>query len=197
MEHGPRRATLAEVARQAGVSRMTVYRRFESLDRLVSALLTVELGEVFASMPLNKPEQTATRQYAVDLVAGMTRAIADHPLIDRVLTVDPESMVPLMVQRFGQTQRASVDLLAPVLAEGMRSEGGDGSVRDDDPKVLAQTIITAAQAFIFGAQALRNHPLGEQVWNQWPAMVAGFLVPPGHAIPATADVPTANAPEGS
>jgi AcrR family transcriptional regulator len=189
MEHGPRRATLAEVARQAGVSRMTVYRRFDSLDRLVSALLTVELSQLMAELPLRRTPGTTTRQYAVDLVAAMTRAIAEHPLVERVLTVDPESMVPLMVQRFGQTQRSAAEHLAPVLAGGMASRGGDGSVREGNPEVLAQTCVTAAQAFVFGAQALDSHPRGDQVWQQWPAMVDGFLRPEPGADSAAPSAP--------
>lgn len=175
MEHGPRRATLAEVARQAGVSRMTVYRRFESFDRLVSALLTRELAVVMAGLPHVDPKQTTVRTAVAANVAVLTRAIAEHELIVRVLAVDPESMVPLMTQRFGQTQRTAAAHLAPELRAGMSIAGGDGSIRDADPDVLAQTIVTATQSFVFGAQALANHPLGEQVWLSLPDLIDGFL----------------------
>ncbi len=175
MTHGPRRATLTEVARQAGVSRMTVYRRFESFDRLVSDLLTAELADLIDTADTR--QQGSARDRAVRVVAHMTRGIACHPLVERVLTVDPESMTPLMVNRFGQTQRASMELLGPLLAEGMAGSGGDGSIRDGDPDVLAQTIVTAAQSFVFGASAVAGLPDGGAVLQQWPLMVDGFLRP--------------------
>lgn len=177
MTHGPRRATLAEVARQAGVSRMTVYRRFDSFDRLVSELLTAELSAVLGQLRTIAPTGVSTREQVVFIVGELTQAIAEHPLVRRVLAVDPEAMVPLMTQRFGQTQRSAVTLLAPLLAAGMAGRGGDGSIHDGDPEVMAQACVTAAQAYVFAAQALDAHPRGTEVRAQWPAMVAGYLAP--------------------
>lgn len=177
MEHGPRRATLAEVARQAGVSRMTVYRRFESFDRLVSELLTSELAGLINSTDAAPELDGIARDRAVAVVAHMTRGIAQHPLVVRVLQVDPESMVPLMVGRFGQTQRSSVQILAPLLSAGMTSRGGDGSIRDADPAVLAQGIVIAAQAYVFAAPAIADLPDAAAVWDEWEHMVTGMLLP--------------------
>ena len=43
---GVRRTTFSDVARRAGVSRMTLYRRFPDLETLLSALMTHEFGRV-------------------------------------------------------------------------------------------------------------------------------------------------------
>jgi AcrR family transcriptional regulator len=177
MTHGPRRATLTEVARQAGVSRMTVYRRFESFDRLISALLTAELRDVLAGIPLPGSGAGSARDQAVGLVVATTDAIADHPLVRRVLAVDPEYLTPLMVQRFGQTQRSAIDLLAPLLAAGMASQGGDGSIRDTDPAALSLACVTAVQSFIFAAPALADRAEGPGARAELPFLVAGLLRP--------------------
>lgn len=178
MTHGPRRTTLAEVARQAGVSRMTVYRRFESLDRLMSELLTAELAQLVKERLQPVPTGTAGEQAAA-LISGLTLGIAEHPLVVRVLQVDPESLTPLMVSRFGQTQRSAVEILVPLLSAGMAERGGDGSIRSTDPQALAQAIVVAAQGFIFGAQAIAGLPNSDDVWREWPRMVAGMLQPQG------------------
>jgi AcrR family transcriptional regulator len=177
MTHGPRRATLTEVARQAGVSRMTVYRRFESFDRLMSALLTQELAGILTQIPIPRPGEGTAHQQAVDLIVAATNAIADHPLVQRVLAVDPEYLTPLMVQRFGQTQRSSVDLLQPLLIAGMAHTGGDGSIRDSDPAALALACVTAVQSFIFAAPALAARPEGARARAELHPLVAGFLRP--------------------
>lgn len=176
MTHGPRRATLTEVARQAGVSRMTVYRRFESFDRLVSALLTQELRGILATIPPARATGTARTQ-AVDLIVAGTEAIADHALVRRVLAVDPEYLTPLMVSRFGQTQRSAAELLTPLLAAGMVSHGGDGSIRDTDPAGLALACVTATQSFIFAAPALDSRPDGASARAQLRPLIAGLLRP--------------------
>ena len=51
---GVRRTTFSDVARRAGVSRMTLYRRFGDLEALLSALMTREFGRlVAAAQPQN------------------------------------------------------------------------------------------------------------------------------------------------
>ena len=177
MTHGPRRATLTEVARQAGVSRMTVYRRFESFDRLMSALLTQELAVILTGMPHPGEGEGTARSRAVDIIVAGTGAIADHPLVRRVLAVDPEYLTPLMVGRFGQTQRSAAELLTPLLAAGMQECGGDGSVRDADPAVLALACVTAVQSFVFAGPALSALPEGPAVHAQIRPMIDGMLRP--------------------
>jgi hypothetical protein len=46
MAVGVRRTTFSDVARRAGVSRMTLYRRFPDLETLLSALMTREFGRL-------------------------------------------------------------------------------------------------------------------------------------------------------
>src|SRR5919109_3205356 len=45
---GVRRTTLTDVARRAGVSRMTLYRRFPDLEGVLSAMMTREFGRLVA-----------------------------------------------------------------------------------------------------------------------------------------------------
>src|ERR671938_53426 len=46
---GVRRTTFSDVARRAGVSRMTLYRRYPDLEALLSALMTYEFGALVAA----------------------------------------------------------------------------------------------------------------------------------------------------
>lgn len=183
MARGPRRVTLAEVARVAQVSRMTVYRRFDSLDRLLAEVLTAELAQVLAQGATDDSIGTA-RQRCADTIAATTHTAATNPVLQRILTVDPESLTPLMVERFGRTQRAAAQLLEPMLIAGMASRGGDGSIRDTDPTALAHGVVLSAQGWVFAAAAISQHPSDELIWQQWRAMANGILRPaegPDHA----------------
>ncbi|MBV8966290.1 MAG: helix-turn-helix transcriptional regulator, partial [Mycobacteriaceae bacterium] len=48
--HGFRRVALDDVARRAGVSRMTIYRRFAGRDELVTAVIDRENAMLFADI---------------------------------------------------------------------------------------------------------------------------------------------------
>ena len=49
-QHGIRRVALDDVARRAGVSRTTIYRRFANKDELVSAVMDGENTRLFAGI---------------------------------------------------------------------------------------------------------------------------------------------------
>src|SRR3954447_12870484 len=65
---GVRRTTFSDVARRAGVSRMTLYRRFGDLEALLSALMTREFGRLVAAA---QPENGASARHpAVQMALG-------------------------------------------------------------------------------------------------------------------------------
>ena len=154
MDLGPSRTTMAEVARRAGVSRMTLYRRYDDLDRLLAALLRAELGAVVDAVSEAVAPLPTARARLVAAVAATTRAVAAHPLMRRVPELDPGALLPLVVDRLGSTQRHVRELLLALITAGQRSHGGDGSVRDADPGLLALTVLMAAQSFVFSARVV-------------------------------------------
>lgn len=148
---GLRRTTLAEVARRAGVSRMTVYRQYGDLGTLVSALLTTELLGLIGSAREQVSASPTARERLVEAAVLVVAQLAEHPLWCRVLDLDPELLLPLVVDRFGSTQRVAVDLVAEQVVEGQ----SDGSVRADvDPSLAATCLLLTAQSFVFSARIL-------------------------------------------
>lgn len=148
MDVGLRRTTLAEVARRAGVSRMTVYRQWQDLDTLVAALLTRELTAVIADVEAQVRVLPTARERLVEAAAQVVEQTAEHPLYRRILDLDPELLLPLIVDRFGSTQTAARSLIAGQVGEGHR----DGSIRDLDPDTAATVVLLTAQSFVFSAR---------------------------------------------
>lgn len=174
---GPTRMTMAEVARRAGVSRMTVYRRYHSLGDLVSAVLTAEMADVVAEVAAKTPRTGSVREQIVAESVAVVSALIDHTLLQRVLEVDAESLLPLMVERIGSGQRLLREHVAGRLAAGMTSRGGDGSVRDGDPRLFALTLVIIAQPFVVSMRPLHEEYPAEVLLAELTAAIDRYLRP--------------------
>lgn len=145
---GVRRTTLTEVARRAGVSRMTVYRHYPDTRALVAALMTRELGAQLADAMEGAGGQADARARLVEATAAGVRALAGHALFRRVLDVDPELLLPYLVARLGRTQRTVLALFGEVIEDGQ----ADRSIRRGAPRVLALSLLLAVQSFLVSAR---------------------------------------------
>src|SRR3954452_5205447 len=84
---GVRRTTLTDVARRAGVSRMTLYRRWPDVRSLVGDLMTREWIDVATAAMPEPRSDGQTRTLIVDgLVAGI-EAFRAHPLFRKIIDV--------------------------------------------------------------------------------------------------------------
>ena len=162
---GVRRTTVTDVARRAGVSRMTLYRRFPDLETVLSALMTREFGRVVEEARATGAAAATCRERAVAMVAGAAERLHADPLFARLLDVDPELLLPYVTLRLGGMQRMAVAGLAAEL------RGNDGSVRDGDPDVLARGVELMARGFV-----LARDPKID-AWAELARAVDGYLRP--------------------
>lgn len=112
LAYGVRRTTLTDVARRAGVSRMTLYRRWPDVRSLVGDLMTREWVRVAESVDLADP---------VRAVVDGVRALRAHPLWRKIVEADPELLLPYLIDRRGATQEAILDLLEPAVGDRARA----------------------------------------------------------------------------
>ncbi|MFD5424354.1 TetR/AcrR family transcriptional regulator [Streptomyces sp. NPDC127084] len=149
---GVRRTTLTDVARRAGVSRMTLYRRWPDVRSLVGDLMTREwISVAVAAMPAAE-EGTPTRTRLVDgLVAGVG-AFRAHPLFHKIIDVDPELLLPYVLDRRGASQEALLGLITAALAEGH----ADGSVRTEHIDLQARALLLVVQSFTLSLRTMTD-----------------------------------------
>lgn len=175
MDLGVRRATISEIARRAGVSRMTVYRRYDDFSRLLAALLTVELTKIVEAVEVGSADLTNARSRLVATSTLVTRAVAAHPLMTRVLSLDPEELLPLVTDRLGSTQRLARAHLVRGIRAGQVEHGGDASVRAGDAELLAFTVLVAAQSFVFSSRIVQAEDV--RAHDELERLVDRYLAP--------------------
>jgi AcrR family transcriptional regulator len=161
---GVRRTTMTDIARMAGVSRMTLYRRYPDVTSLIQALMTREFSAIIGLVDadVDAAALASARERlvaaAVDGVARLTR----HPLFVRIVDVDPELLLPYVTLRRGAFQRAVVTAFEARIAEGI----ADGSIAAADPALVARTLELALRGIVLqtladGAEAAREPELAQ------------------------------------
>ncbi|MER6828655.1 helix-turn-helix domain-containing protein [Streptosporangium sp. NPDC000563] len=138
---GVRRATLTDVARRAGLSRMTIYRRWPDMRTLVADLMTREWVSV--------ADRFATGDPVTSAVAAV-RALRDHPLWRKIVEVDPELLLPYLLDRRGASHEAMLALVEAAIVRGQ--EGG--TVRRGDPARMARAVLLTAQSFLLSGPTM-------------------------------------------
>lgn len=159
---GVRRTTVTDVARRAGVSRMTLYRRYPDITSLISALMTREfsaLGEEVKRIAGELPNARA--RLVEEAVLGADR-LTRNPLFLRIVDVDPELLLPYVTTRLGSFQQLVVADFEQQVRDGVT----EGSIAASDPVIVARSIELALRGFVLqtlaeGAEAAREPELAE------------------------------------
>ncbi|RYP83880.1 TetR/AcrR family transcriptional regulator [Nocardioides guangzhouensis] len=154
LDVGWKRTTLTDVARRAGVSRMTIYRAWPDMQTLLADLMTREWAGVATAVP--EGEDVDPDRIATGVVAAV-RALRANPLFRRILDVDPELVVPYLLDRRGRSQ----DLILDALAARVTAGQDQGRLRAGDPVLLARTVLLAAHGFALSAHTMADGGLTE------------------------------------
>jgi TetR/AcrR family transcriptional regulator, repressor for uid operon len=97
------RTTMEDVARRAGVSRITVYRRFANRGALVDHVVRREIRRYFDQFLVDiERAETAADRVVVGFVSSL-RAIRQNPLIRGLMAANPRALVPTAVGDNGGT----------------------------------------------------------------------------------------------
>jgi AcrR family transcriptional regulator len=150
---GWKRTTLTDVARRAGVSRMTLYRRWPDMQTLLADLMTREWSVVVedpADMGLTEGASPLDR--IVGGIGATVVALRENDLFRKIVEIDPELLLPYLLDRRGRTQDSILALVESTLAEGQRT----GDVRPGDPRLMARTLLLATHGFVLSAHTMSD-----------------------------------------
>ena len=139
-EHGIRRTSMEDIARRAGVSRMTVFRRFASKQRLVEVVIAREVHRGMQELDLlwEGAETLEDRLVAGFEFAG--RYVRGHPLFDRLLRSEPEVLLPPLTLDGGPVLK----LYRSLIANRLQAEAKAGRAKTEDLDGVAEVIARLA-----------------------------------------------------
>jgi AcrR family transcriptional regulator len=147
---GVRRTTLTDIARRAGVSRMTLYRMVPDVEVLLLEVLTREFGSLLTATEAAAARRRTVRARLVALAVGVARRLPEEPLFRRVLDVDPELLLPYLTDRLGSTQRLALGHIRRIVAAGQ----AEGSVRRGDADTMALSLLLLVTPWVVSARLL-------------------------------------------
>ncbi|MFF3004145.1 TetR/AcrR family transcriptional regulator [Kitasatospora sp. NPDC057940] len=173
---GVRRTQLAEIARRAGVSRPTVYRRWPDVRAVIGALLTREIRATREGVALTLGGDGAPigREAFVDGVVEVAVRLRDHPVLGALLrSSDSDLLLEYVVERLGTSQRGLLEALRAGIEQGQ----AHGSIRAGEPVELAAMVLLIAQSTVQSHRMVASL-LPEAAWRrELTRALNGYLAP--------------------
>lgn len=131
--------TLEDVADRAGVSRQTVYRHFGSRDGLLREVVLREEERLADRARAAVADETTLDAAVVAAVTALLEGVREHPLIDRLIADDPETILPYLTLGRGPV----LSTAGTIVAELVRMYLPDRlDLVDDVADVLSRMVIS-------------------------------------------------------
>ena len=164
--HRLRDVTLEDVAERAAVSRQTVYRHFGSRDGLIRAVVVREETRLAGRAREAVANVQTLDRAVVRAVTALLTGVREHPLIDRLIADDPETILPYLTLGKGPV----LSTAGTIVGELVRHYAPvDDVVVDELAEVLSRLVISYTVA--------PGHRTPEEVGALAARLVRGGLLP--------------------
>ncbi|MEU1209943.1 TetR/AcrR family transcriptional regulator [Nocardia sp. NPDC005825] len=153
LDFGIKRTSMGEIARRAGISPATLYRRFESKNDLVAAvgvreaqLFIAEIDERVRRAAVGKSGQAQL----VEVFAAFIIQLANNKLLRRLLRTEPDTILPRLTTEAGPVLAVG----RSYLAEKLRALQASGDVPDFDADLVAEIFARLGQSLVLTPDGL-------------------------------------------
>jgi len=141
---GVAKTTIEDVAREAGMSRATVYRAFPGgRDEVINATVGWATLEFFSRLYEHIQGAGSLEEMMEWGIMFAYRAIVDHEVLQRVMQTEPDKLLPILTVESNRIREGIAAVLAPYLEERGLAPGVD---REDAADFLARMILSYISA---------------------------------------------------
>jgi AcrR family transcriptional regulator len=123
---GLAKTTIEDAAREAGVSRATIYRYFpDGRDELIGAVVRWEFLRFFRRLYEEVHEADTLEEVMERGLMFARNAILEHEVLQRILQTEPEILLPNLTVEANRIHELVASFLAPYLVRHGVAEGTD------------------------------------------------------------------------
>jgi AcrR family transcriptional regulator len=153
---GLAKTTVEDAAREAGLSRATVYRHFPGgKDELLAAVVDFEVLRFFGRMTEAIHGSTSLVDVTEGALSFASRALAEHLVLQQVLRSEPQLLVP----RINESTNRLLPIVRQFFEPFVAAEAAAGRLREGvDPRLAADYVARMALAY---ANAAGRWDLGD------------------------------------
>lgn len=128
LEFGLRRTTMEDVAKKASIGRATLYRRFSDKEELLKAVIMREAQREIKNVENSASQFTNIVDSVIEAFVISVTLIHKHPLLARILSTEPDFVLPFLTIHFDEILSYSREYLASQIKLGQ-----DMGVMNDFP----------------------------------------------------------------
>jgi AcrR family transcriptional regulator len=136
LDFGIKRTSMGEVARRAGLSVATMYRRFDQKSDLIQAVGLREVSRFIEAVDCQVDRTASAEEQITELFLGFTHGLRGNELLTRLLQTEPELVLPrLTIEGY-----PVIELGRDYLVEFIHRLQDEGKLPDYDATPVAEII---------------------------------------------------------
>lgn len=162
--YGGANPSITDIAKKAGISRPTVYKRYRNVTEITADVLTQELLELLdiEDIPDNGP-------LFVRYIVQMAAKVRDNALLQIIINEEPDLLLTYQFERLGRSQLAIIDVLAYLIE---RVPG----INKENPLHKAVFVLIAVQSAALSARIVSGF-IDEESWErELTQILEGYLI---------------------
>jgi AcrR family transcriptional regulator len=145
---GLRELAVEDVARRAGVSRMTVYRRFADRQRLIEATMARESARLLAAVAAADDPDAGPVDRIVSALTTSLTAARSHPLVSHWLATNPGELLNAVLENDAAVLRAGASYIAATIRAASEAGGRSRGSLGPDPDRAGEILVRLYAALV-------------------------------------------------